>query len=125
MDSIFEQDITRDPVASLWEKTFTFRERPTPVAADLRIVWRLPLLLMSLHFSRQRQSSLERLHVFNWVFRTRRAMDVIESVLEGERNASDVVVRADETLDQLLAFAVGEGLVALSNKGRVVLTTSG
>lgn len=126
MDSLFEQEtIKGDPLASLWERAFTFRDRPTPVAADLRIVWRLPLLLMTLHFSRQRQSSLERLHVLNWAFRTPRARALIESVVEGKRRPGDVVVRADTTLDQLLAFAAAEGLVALSEQGRAILTTSG
>lgn len=113
----------------LWESIVagpvTFVRRPEPLVAEMRILWRLPLLLLTLHHSRSDRSSLRRLHVVAWATRSPRASKVLTDALDGRRRPDSIVVRHDPTLDQTLAIAVGEGLVAMLSGGRVELTEPG
>ena len=44
---------------------FSFQRRPTPVPGDLRIAWRVALILIMLGCSRSNRASLAKLHILN------------------------------------------------------------
>ena len=44
---------------------FSFQRRPTPVPGDLRIAWRVALILIMLICSRSSRASLAKLHILN------------------------------------------------------------
>ena len=51
-------------------RRFSFRRRPTPVPADLRIAWRVSLILLMLLASRSNRASLAKLHILNDAIRS-------------------------------------------------------
>jgi len=51
-------------------RDFSFASRPLPVPGDLRISWRLSLILLMLEASRARRASLAKLHVLNYASRS-------------------------------------------------------
>jgi hypothetical protein len=104
----------------------SFARRPNPIAGDLRLSWRLPLLVMTLHLCcRNGQSSHKRLHVLNWAARTAMGQRQLLAVLEGRRRPQDVLVRTDPVLNQVIEYGLGEGLLEFPRGDRVRLTEAG
>ena len=63
---------------------FSFRARPLPVPGDLRINWRLAVILLMLENSRAKRASLAKLHVLNEAVRSRTARATLESILDSD-----------------------------------------
>jgi hypothetical protein len=104
----------------------TFTARPSPLIADLRLSWRLPLLLITLHVCcLQGQSSHKRLHLLNWAVRTPSGRRQLLAALNGERRPQDVLMRTDPVVSQVIDYARGEGLVTFPRGDRVKLTKKG
>jgi hypothetical protein len=104
----------------------SFMRRPSPVVGDLRLTWRLPLLLLTLHLCcRNGQSSHKRLHLLNWAVRSPGGQRQLLSAIEGRRRPQDVIARTDPVLSQVIDYALGEGLLEFPRGDRVKLTTTG
>jgi hypothetical protein len=107
---------------------FSFVRRPVPVPGDLRIVWRLSLLLMMLGTSRSKKASLVKLHVLNDAVRSRAAVANEKNMRHTGTLAPHWRVRVEPALGRAIDFLVGEKLAAwieLSNRTGLQLTASG
>ena len=115
-----------DPLGSIFNVPFTFQRRPTPLAAELRILWRVPMVTLLLRLCcKGRRSSVRRLQVLGWAVRTKRGRRILLGALQGATRRSDVIIRTDPSLMQAIDFAIGERLLDIVKNGGVVLTQKG
>jgi hypothetical protein len=91
--------------------TFSFRSRPGSVPGDLRISWRLAVVLLILKYSRSKRASLPKLHLLNDAIRSKSAMEKLAEIVTGNRSVQDWRIRVEPALGRALDFARGEGLV--------------
>jgi hypothetical protein len=91
--------------------TFSFRSRPGSVPGDLRISWRLGVVVLILRYSRSRKASLPKLHLLNDAIRSKSAMEKLADIIAGNRPTQDWRIRVEPALGRALDFARGEGLV--------------
>lgn len=113
-----------DELASLLDAPFSFRRRPIPFPAQDRIAYRLTILLLLLRdCSRQKKSTLKRLHFLDWAVRNQeRTMRVKQ--MKGLRDIASTIIRYDPTVDVALRLAAAEKLIDVA-AGRITLTTRG
>ena len=115
-----------DELLSLLDVTISFQGRPSPLAPELRTTWRLTQFLYLLRFCcRQGRSSLRRLHVINWGARTPRNRETLVHALAGRVQPHVLLIRVEPSLNRVIEFAVGEGLVTVPDGTRVQLTARG
>lgn len=110
------------------EGAFSFRERPTPVPGDLRIRWRVCLLLLLLDASRARKASLAKLYVLSDAVQSARARVSLDGIARGRKSALVWRLRVDPALARALDLMVGDGLaswVRVSDRVGVALTARG
>lgn len=105
--------------------TFTFVPRPQSAAPEIRLSWRLPMLMLCLFYSRNKCASLERLHVLNWAIRSAFLRKRLSEALRGERRADDILIRYEPALERVLAFAISEHLVERLPNSRFKLSEKG
>jgi hypothetical protein len=104
----------------------SFRPRPSPLAPELRMTWRLAQFLYLLSACcRGGKSSLRRLHVINWGARTERNRRTLVRALQGAIQPHALLVRVEPSLNRVVDFASGEGLVAVPDGARVEITDRG
>lgn len=96
---------------TLFDVPFTFALRPSPLPADLRPVWRLTTLTMSVYHCRGDRASLEQLHVLNWALGSAETRAAFLRFLAGTRKPDDAIVRLEPSLSRAVAFALHEGLI--------------
>jgi hypothetical protein len=104
---------------------FSFVERPLPVPGDLRLSWRIPVLLLMLHHCRQTRASLVKLHVLNDAIRSDVAARRLNQILAKELPAIFWHPRIEPAFARAIDFAAGEGLVTWTNGPGLVLSPSG
>lgn len=103
---------------------FIFTMRETPLPCDLRPIWRIAVLLLILEQCRDRQASMEQLHVMNWAVRNPNSQSDFVGFLKGTIAPSQVIVRHDPSLSRAIDFALAEELVTdRVEKGASVETT--
>ena len=110
------------------ETRFSFRRRPVPVPGDLRISWRLPLLLMMLGTSRGKKASLAKLNVLNDALRSETAGSRLKQIIFASDQGPTWGVRVEPAFSRAIDFLVGEKLaqwVELSDKSGLQLTATG
>lgn len=96
---------------------FVFNSRPLPLPADLRVNWKLPLLLLSLQVcGRAGKMTLKKAHVINWAARGNQSRSSLRRMLSGEIGPEDVLVRFDPSFNRAIDLAVGDGLVSIHRK---------
>lgn len=98
------------------DRPFVFHERPISVAADSRVIWRVPLLLMLTRSCRGEKATQEQLHVLNWAVRSSDSAERLASFLAGDLRPEEAVVRFEPALNRALALA--RGLELLGWEGR-------
>ena len=95
---------------------FSFERRPTPVPGDMRITWRVSLILLMLSESRSNRASLAKLHILNdairsnQVARLRDATDADAKILPWNLRVAPAFARA-------IDFVVGERLAEWTKAG--------
>lgn len=87
---------------------FSFVERPTPLPADLRISWRLALILLMLLTSRAKKASLAKLHVINDAVRSPSAQKRLARIIAGDASPTEWRVRVEPAFGRAVNFLVGE-----------------
>jgi len=90
-------------------RNFSFTPRPLPVPGDLRINWRVAVILLMLAGSRAKRASLAKLHVLNYAIRSDRARAQLSRILDGTEHALNWQMRVEPALGRALNFVVGEG----------------
>lgn len=105
---------------------FTFKKRPLNLPGDLRPNWRVPLLLMMLHYCcRGGKSSLYKLHLLNWTIRDKQRQVALIASLENTPQYDGIRVQVEPSFIQAILFAAGEGLVERLENSRVKITDAG
>lgn len=107
---------------------FSFRERPTPVPGDLRIRWRVCLLLLLLDGSRARKASLAKLYVMSDAVQSPQSLKKLQNIIEGGAPVLSWRLRVEPALARALDLMVGDGLaswVRISDRIGVALTPRG
>lgn len=95
---------------------FSFKRRPTPVPGDMRIAWRVSLILLMLAASRSNRASVAKLHILNdairsnQVGRLREAIDTDTKILPWNLRVEPAFARA-------IDFVVGEHLAEWTKAG--------
>lgn len=96
-----------------------------PLPGELRIAWRLSLILITLKRCRGRRASLAKLHLLNYGMKSPETMAMALAVLRKQKPATDLVVRIEPALGRALDLVRGEGLVELVSGKTYRLTLRG
>lgn len=96
---------------------FTFQERPSPISPDLRIGWRVGILLLFLmDCCRGEKASVGQLHVFNWAILSRRSRSILQKIISGDLLPEMAIVRVEPSLNRAIDYAFGESFVEIEKK---------
>lgn len=87
---------------------FSFAARPVPVPADLRINWRVALILLMLGQSRAKRASLAKLHVLNDAVRSTPSRSQLGQTLSGDAPLLSWQMRVEPAFGRAIDFVVGE-----------------
>lgn len=91
-------------------ESFSFRKRPVAVPGDLRIEWRVSLIVLMLGYSRAKQASLAKLHILNDAIRSSRANTLLELVVKSGPGRIPWTFRIEPAFGRAIDFVVGDGL---------------
>jgi hypothetical protein len=116
--------LTGEEVDELLGRRFSFEQRPRPVPADGRPIWRVPYVLLLIRACRQRIATFEQLHVLNWAVRSAGGAEQLGAFLSGEIRAEQPAVRYEPALDRAVALAAGLRMLSFEN-GHWRLTQTG
>jgi hypothetical protein len=115
---------------------FTFAQRALPVPGDLRISWRVSILLIILSQARSQRASIAKLHVVNDAVRSTTALRSLDLILAGGQPASSWHMQIEPALGRALDLMVGARLaqwatvagrlgVAMTEQGKVAARSIG
>jgi hypothetical protein len=107
---------------------FSFSAKPVPVPGDLRIGWRLALILMMLGKSRAKKASLAKLHVLNHAIRSPTASKQLERLLAGDVTLVHWQMQIEPAFARAIDFMVGERFAEWthsSSRSALQLTSTG
>lgn len=106
---------------------FSFQRRPTPVPGDLRIAWRVSLILLMLAASRSSRASLAKLHILNDAIRSNQVRR-LKAATDANAQTLPWNLRVEPAFARAIDFVVGERLAAWTKAGgraSLQLTASG
>ena len=105
----------------LANRRFSFQRRPTPVPGDLRIAWRVALILVMLCSSRSNRASLAKLHILNDAVRSNQHHHLKDALASGHPDMP-WGFRVEPAFARAIDFVVGEKLAAWTKvTGRAAL----
>ena len=90
--------------------TLVFKPRPKSVPGDLRISWRLPITLLTLHYCRAKRASFVKLHLLNGALRSALARRRLVEYLDGHITVDSCTFRVEPAFSRNLDLLVGKGL---------------
>jgi hypothetical protein len=108
--------------------TLRFRRRPKAVSGDMRIGWRLSIMLLMLYYSRGKKASLAKLHMLNDAMRVNKSKDHLNKLLVEEQEVYSWSIRIEPAFARALDFLVSEGFAdwgVANDRTTVKLTKSG
>lgn len=97
-------------------RRFSFRRRPTPVPGDLRIAWRVSLILLMLLASRSNRASLAKLHILNDAIRSNQ-VDRLRDATDTDAKILPWNLRVEPAFARAVDFVVGERLADWTKAG--------
>lgn len=106
---------------------FSFKRRPTPVPGDMRIAWRVSLILLMLSASRSSKASLAKLHILNDAIRSNQVARLKDATAAGAK-ILPWNLRVEPAFARAIDFVVGERLATwtkASGRASLQLTASG
>jgi hypothetical protein len=105
---------------------FSFRERPFPVPASMRVAWRVNVILLGMHMSAHSNSaSLQKIHALVWACLDSQFRKNVESVAHNGKPESFTIIRYDPAVDQALDLCIGEDLVRANKNDKYSLKEKG
>ena len=107
---------------------FSFNSRPLPIPGDLRIQWRVSLILLMLGYSRGKRASLPKLHILNNALRSKRAAVQLEHIVRMEIGMLPWTFRIEPAFARAVDFVVGDRFaewVITGGQSGLSLTSSG
>lgn len=90
--------------------TLRFRQRPKAVSGDMRIGWRLSIMLLMLYYSRGKKASLAKLHMLNDAMRVNKSREHLDRLLATDQGFYSWSIRVEPAFARALDFLVSEGL---------------
>lgn len=112
-------------LAEVLATSFVFKQRPRAVEADMRLSWRVPLVVLLLDKCHGRRATIRQLHVLEWSARTVGGQEAFLALLDGDLDPEGVVVRYDPTMHSVVALAEGFGLLRRDRGYAVKLLRAG
>ncbi len=103
---------------------FEFVERPITLAADMRPLWRIGVLILIVDKCWGQTATLEQLHVLNWAIRGKNSRALFLQIMNEGTPPDAAIVRFDPSLPRAIAFAVAEKL-CIRSSDRLSLTEKG
>lgn len=107
---------------------FSFRSRPIAVPGDLRIEWRVSIIVLMLGYSRAKQASLAKLHILNDAIRASRSEHLIELVIKAKPGKMPWTFRVEPAFGRAVDFVVGDklaGWTTTADRSALQLTAQG
>lgn len=105
---------------------FVFQRRPVAIPGDLRVGWRIGLLVLLITgCCKSGRTSLTRLHVLSWGVRTKEGREVLIAAVTKELPPDALLVRFEPFLNRAIDFALGEGLINRTDGGRIEISDKG
>lgn len=89
--------------------TLRFQRRPKAISGDMRIRWRLSILLLMLNYSRGKRASLAKLHMLNDAMRVNRSREHLDKLLNTDQDFYSWSIRIEPAFARALDFLVSEG----------------
>ncbi len=89
---------------------FSFRSQPIPVPGDLRIEWRVALIMLMLGYSRAGQASVAKLHILNDAIRSDRSTGQLDIIVRAKAGMLPWVLRVEPAFARAMDFVVGDKL---------------
>ena len=105
--------------------SFIFRRRPVSVPGDLRISWRLALLILVLAYSRGKKASLAKLHLVTEALRSEGGKNRLANILSDPRTEPQWPFRVEPALARAIDMAKGEGFITPEGGPAYRLTPKG
>ncbi len=103
-------------------------EAGQPIPGDLRIAWRLAVIMLVVNKCHSRRASWNQIHVLSWALLTQMDADELDRRLSGHRALDDRPIGVDPGVNAAIDLAFGYGLLArngttllLTNAGRQLL----
>ena len=90
--------------------TFSFAARPSPVPGDLRISWRLAVIILMLAASRGRRASLVKLHILNDAVRSASSAELLDHILGQRLSPLNWRMRVEPAFARAIDLLVGNRL---------------
>lgn len=107
---------------TLHPERFSFRARPIAVPGDLRIEWRVSLIMLMLGNSRSKQASLAKLHILNDAIRSSQGGHLLELVIKAKSGKMPWTFRVEPAFARAVDFVVGDKLATwTTTAGRAAL----
>lgn len=113
---------------TLQPERFSFRSRPIAVPGDLRIEWRVSLIVLMLGYSRAKQASLAKLHILNDAIRASRSEHLLELVVKAKPGRMPWTFRVEPAFGRAVDFVVGDklaGWTTTADRSALQLTAQG
>ncbi|OCA83996.1 hypothetical protein A8F94_14760 [Bacillus sp. FJAT-27225] len=105
-------------------ETINFNRKKTPLMAELRPLYKIALIILTLYLSSNKQSAtLLKLQLFNWALKTSKRHHRLLDIKSG---ANFPIIRFDPSLNRALNFAIAEHLIFFNvNNGKFFLSEKG
>jgi hypothetical protein len=95
---------------------FSFQRRPTPVPGDMRIAWRVSLILLMLSALRSNRASLAKLHILNDAIRSNQISRLRDAIDTGTK-ILPWNLRVEPAFARAIDFVIGERLAEWTKTG--------
>ena len=107
-------------------RSLTFTQRPRPVSANLRPLYRIYLLILVLRLNCSRgTASLLKLQFFNWMLKSDEVRDYVRRLSRTQSLFTLNLVHMDPMVNLALRFAFAEGLIQVTAQSKYELTDKG
>lgn len=103
----------------------TFTRRKEAIPGDLRIAYRLALLVLLLYRFRSNTAALEHLHTMWWAVRSEETRQLFLRWYDGDKRPDEIIVRFDPSLSVTVDLGLGAELIQTTSTGSVALTEKG
>lgn len=106
--------------------TFTFAQRPQPISASLRPIYRVSLIVLILKINcRNQTASLLKLQFFNWMLKSPSLQNIICENLTTQNVFPLPLIHLDPMVNLALKYAFADNLIIVTKSSKYKLTQKG
>lgn len=104
----------------------TFKQKPIPIPVDYRPTYKISIILLVLKFCCIGEtSSLLKLHLFSWVLKFDKNMDLFQKFILSNYKDEFQVWSIEPALNRALQYAIADNLCELTSTSKYKLTEKG